>query len=79
MAFGDPELKKERLDLINSCINIDKGKKSSKYNILFFNLFNFFRNKIQPIEMNNSFKPFSVDEFIENKISLNSKIDEMFN
>ena len=30
MSFGDPELKKDRLDLVNSCINFDKGKKSSK-------------------------------------------------
>ena len=30
IAFGDPELKKERLNLVNSCINIDKGKKSTK-------------------------------------------------
>jgi hypothetical protein len=28
MAFGDPELKKERLNLVNNCINIDKGKKT---------------------------------------------------
>jgi hypothetical protein len=28
MAFGDSYLKKERLNLVNNCINIDKGKKT---------------------------------------------------
>lgn len=34
--------------------------------------------KIEPVENISQFKPFSIDEFIDNKISICSKIDEMF-
>jgi hypothetical protein len=52
----------------------EKRRKSQGNCVVFI----FSKNLIEPIENLTSYKPFSVSEFITNKISIVSKIDEIY-